>query len=517
MKIAIIHYHLNRGGVTQVVANHLRSLAALGTDLTAIEEVKIVYGGRHVGWPKHVCEELQNLRVSLVVEPTLEYDQTGSDELRVQLPETLRREQLLADDTLLHIHNHSIGKNAALINSIRDLAEQGYRQLLQVHDFAEDYRPGNYVYLTKALANEDPGLLGARLYPQASHLHYATLNGRDHSLLARAGIPADRLHLLPNPVTPVGSSGDRARARSQLKSSFGIGPDRRFILYPVRPIRRKNFGELLLWSAFSESTSYGVTLVPMNEIERRPFERWRQLIDDLQLPVATGLGEDGGLTFDDNLAAADAVITTSIAEGFGMVYLESWLAGCPLIGRDLPEITSDFRAAGVQFPALSPQLAIPIDWLDDLAELRELFAETLNELLESFGKARLPLPEARSKFDQLVNHDTIDFASLDAARQVEVVRLTRNDRKRQDQLRALNPSLAQASQVDRERCSELTSNNARCVERSYSPTVSGRKLLTLYQHLANCPIGDVTDLEHGGSILDTLLAPERLQLIRIQP
>ena len=37
---------------------------------------------------------------------------------------------------------------------------------------------------------------------------------------------------------------------------------------------------------------------------------------------------------------------TSLAEGFGMVFLESWLAECPLLGRDLPEITRDFVEAG---------------------------------------------------------------------------------------------------------------------------------------------------------------------------
>ena len=48
------------------------------------------------------------------------------------------------------------------------------------------------------------------------------------------------------------------------------------------------------------------------------------------------MGAPGGLEFFENLAAADAVATTSLAEGFGMVFLEAWLAGRPLVGRDLP-------------------------------------------------------------------------------------------------------------------------------------------------------------------------------------
>ncbi len=516
MKIAIIHYHLNRGGVTQVIANHLRSLATLGSDVSLIDEVKILYGGRQIGWPAGLPDELPNLRISLVPEPCLDYDSTGNIELTKQLPEILLREGLEAENTILHIHNHSIGKNASLVRSIRDLASQGYRHLLQIHDFAEDYRPGNYLYLTQALAADDPESLGPLLYPQATHIHYATLNGRDNSLLAQAGVPSERLHLLPNPVAPVGGDGERARARSQLESAFGIGTDQRFILYPVRPIRRKNFGEVLLWSTLDSATSFGVTLIPISEIERGPFEQWRQLIGELQLPVATGLGEEGGLTFDDNLAAADAVITTSIAEGFGMVFLESWLAGCPLVGRDLPEITSDFRATGIDFPTLSPRLNVPVDWLTDLNELREIFAKTFNQLRESFGHSQLPMVEAHGKFDGLIQQGGIDFASLDVTRQAEIIRLVQGDHQRQDDLRSLNPHLTASSKVDRRSCSELTTRNAECVQQNYSLSVSGRKLLTLYQHLANCPLGDVANLEHGGSILDTLLDPERLQLIRIQ-
>src|SRR5690606_29018446 len=110
-----------------------------------------------------------------------------------------------------------------------------------------------------------------------------------------------------------------------------------------------------------EGTYFAVTLRPKNPIEAASFDRWRMLAESLDLPCRFDIGspraEGGyGCDFKDALAAADAVLTTSVAEGFGMVFLEAWLAGKPLIGRDLPEITREFKAAGMRFRSLWSEL-----------------------------------------------------------------------------------------------------------------------------------------------------------------
>jgi hypothetical protein len=50
MLIAIVHYHLRSGGVTQVIANHLRALQLQAGDLDQLRVV-ILHGGRQDGWP----------------------------------------------------------------------------------------------------------------------------------------------------------------------------------------------------------------------------------------------------------------------------------------------------------------------------------------------------------------------------------------------------------------------------------------------------------------------------------
>ena len=139
---------------------------------------------------------------------------------------------------MLHVHNHSLGKNRALPRVVPRLAASGYGMLLQIHDFAEDFRPENY----RNLGRPAPEML----YPQASNVHYAVLNGRDRAILAAAGADPARLHLLPNPVLDVNRLPERSAARVKLHERFGVAPGDRYLLYPVRCIRRKNVGEALL-------------------------------------------------------------------------------------------------------------------------------------------------------------------------------------------------------------------------------------------------------------------------------
>ncbi len=89
MNIAIIHYHLNRGGVTQVVMNHLHSLESV---CASGEETRIalIYGGRRVGLPEDLLGQFSSLDVSLAAVDSLEYDE-GEEPDPHRLAGNLRR------------------------------------------------------------------------------------------------------------------------------------------------------------------------------------------------------------------------------------------------------------------------------------------------------------------------------------------------------------------------------------------------------------------------------------------
>ena len=144
MKLVIIHFHLNRGGVTSVILNHLRAIEAAGGG--SIQEVILLHGGRTEGLP----EDYPSVPIRLIEIPELEYDSvrdSPAEDLSKRLERHLREAGCLPDETVLHAHNHALGKNVAFLSVIRQLTEQGWRWLLQIHDFAEDFRPDNYRHL----------------------------------------------------------------------------------------------------------------------------------------------------------------------------------------------------------------------------------------------------------------------------------------------------------------------------------------------------------------------------------
>lgn len=515
MNIAILHYHFNRGGVTQVVLNHLRALDAVSGDETGLR-IALIHGGRREGVTDEQLSGFASIELSTHAVEALDYDEAerAQDErLAGEIRAALAEAGFAADQTLLHVHNHSLGKNISLPGAIRRLAEEGFRLLLQMHDFAEDLRPANYRRLSQALAGGgDPS---PALYPQASHIHYAVLNGRDYRMLQQAGATGDRLHLLPNAVGDFGPLPGKDAAREKLHERFGVDRQARYIVYPVRGIRRKNLGEVLLWAAVSpHRTVFAVTLPPLNPVEQTAYRHWTGLAEELRLPCVFETGAPGGLGFLENLSAADSLLTTSIAEGFGMVFLESWLAGRNLLGRDLPEITADFVEAGIRLETLYPQLAVPIDWVGR-SELRAALVAAYTHLLGEYGATTISPPAIDKQISTLLASDHVDFAAMNASLQGRVIRHVAADGSARRQLLDLNPKMQTAG--DAGAYNSPVAQNADVVRRVYSLPAAGRRLRRLYETVMASPVGAApAALPAAGHILNAFLNVARLHPIRFE-
>ncbi len=517
MNIAILHYHFNRGGVTQVVLNQLRAIDAVLGGKKRLR-VALVHGGRREGIADDQLLGFRSIELSMHVISALDYDdaaQVQDEALAAEICDVLARADFTAGETLLHVHNHSLGKNVSLPGAIRRLAQGGFRCLLQIHDFAEDLRPANYRRLSESLV--PGGELAPLLYPQASHIHYAVLNGRDQRVLQRAQVDKDRLHLLPNSVAEFGELPSKQAARAKLRERFGVERETRFVVYPVRGIRRKNVGEMLLWSALGANFGnavFAITLEPLNPVEQKTYCHWSNLADELRLPCVFNIGGPGGLEFKENLAAADLLLTTSIAEGFGMVFLEAWLAGRNLVGRGLPEITADFVNAGISLDQLYDQLLVPIQWVGR-DELYESFAAAYRGLLRDYA-IDVPSPDTmQRRISTLLQQDNIDFAALDSTQQTQVIRRVCNDVDARQHVLKLNPRVAAAFDVDS--AEPLIARNAEAVRQTYSLEASGRRLLRLYEHVAASPVGaELQDLPAADQILGAYLDVSRLYPIRFE-
>ena len=434
MRLAILHCHLDHGGVTAVIRGHLAALAATaagdpddsdgradaGHVVAAsasmpASPVLVLTGGRVDAWAdaENVDAAALGAAPTLVTVPGLEYDSIreagdgpvqSPDDLAAAIFTTLADHDAPPTETVLHVHNPTLGKVAALPGAIRRLAAAGYRILAQIHDFAEDGRPDNYAHLRDRLAGfrvppepaDDTGEaartapgpaptaaeLGRYLYPVGPGIGWATLNGRDAAILRTAGFPPRRTTVLPNPVLPPPRRPAAADARQRVGAALGLPGSHRYVLYPVRGIGRKNVGEmgLLATHPAAAEITFAITQRPKNPAEARAFAAWEGEAERLNLSCRFGVGAVPSISFADHLAAADAILTTSVAEGFGMVFLESAQLGVPLIGRDLPGIVADFRAAGLTFPHLYHAVPIPTDLFDPdavAAELIEYHAATL--------------------------------------------------------------------------------------------------------------------------------------------
>ncbi len=509
MKIALFHYHLNAGGVTRVIENHLYSLDAVWGDRQA--EVLIIVGEGNNALPAELKGSLKNINYRVVPLPRLSYDAClEPDVLADEVESILAEAEFLPGECILHIHNHALGKNVAWPQAVWHLAERGFHLFLQIHDFIEDFRPQNYHKSRAMYANASEEDFIKYLYPQAQHIHYSVLNKRDENILAEAGLDDARLHVLPNPVFGEIAERNHADAKAYWSEKMNIDVPDRLILYPVRGITRKNVGELLLHAAIAEpGTVYALTLPPMNPIEKAHYDKWEHFAEQYDLPCYFGVGTVDGLGFADNVAAADAILTTSVAEGFGMVFLEPWLMGRPVIGRDLAEITSDFKENNITYPGLYQRIDIPLDWVGEAAYVRQ-WSNTYVFALHSYGIDKPSAEELHSLAMRQVQNGAIDFALLTIDLQRQVLRAIIDDPKKQKFLREqLAPQMQLAD-------SEMIEANAVLINKLYSFAYIGDQLAGCYTRvLAEQGAAGFATLNRPSAVLDGFLSSHRFYPLRV--
>ena len=483
MRVAIVHYHLQPGGVTRIIEHTINGLA--GRDAGIV----VLTGQEPPGsWPSE-WRLIPGLQYEAARPPV------GPEELARQM-ESAAREALGGRPDLWHVHNHSLGKNMALPGALVELAGRGARLLLHIHDFAEDGRPANYHLMLEKMAHGSKLEMSRLLYPVGGHVHYGVLNGRDFSFLGDAGASGECLHLLANPV----QLGDRA---GQPPPTRGHGT---LWLYPTRAIRRKNIGEFLLWSAVADSDHrFATTLGPENPRERPRYEMWKRVAAELKLPVQFEIATGCGCSFEELLGQARSLVTTSVAEGFGLAFLEPWLVGRPVCGRDLPEITADFHRQGIQLPWLYERLDVPVSWLG-LGRIADRAAAGQQQVLEAYGRG-----ESADCLERIlaawVRDDHVDFGRLDEEMQEIVLRRLVQD---PGQARRLRP----ASLPDPVECDRAIETNRRLLREKYSLRGYGERLYRLYSQVAGSDVTPLSFLD-GEILLDHFLAPERLMLLRV--
>jgi len=456
MKIALFHYHLKPGGVTDVI---IFSVRALLSRLTKLKEIRLVSGSEE--------------NTDLVLEQIREgFDRQTADKVRLDVlneidyseetpgpdPEQLTR-RLLArydEDTLWWIHNYHLGKNPGFTAALMNVAKSDTRDMLfHIHDFPECGRPENLRRLDSILKTPP--------YPSGSRIRYAVINKRDLRILSDAGLE-ESVSLLTNPVPlPPMPPADPLSMRKALeelcqKDNPGYIPGAPILLYPVRAIRRKNVLEAALFVKLLEEPANLIITLPGTSAQEKRYSEivegaYRNgLIPGVWCPEATG---DERLSYQQLASSCDAVISTSVQEGFGYLFLNTLHWQKPLLARYLDILDGVLDLFG-DYPRRF--------WADfRIPATEDLKLKTQEAYLERIKKSEVnyvdkSIKSMTSAVSKIAAGGGIDISYLKVEDQLEALKLAEKDTEWLERAKMLNKELlesagrtlkARAPQMDR--------------------------------------------------------------------
>jgi len=477
MKVAVVHYHLQPGGVTRVIENTLNSFNQKYNSTKFV----VLSGRQYPG------NQIQNVKIVDGLDYSLPKQAILPKTLREQM-ESAATEALGGKPDIWHIHNHSLGKNPSLTKVVDLLAQDSIPLLLHPHDFAEDGRPSNFQAIKEIYSTA---------YPSSPLVHYAVLNHRDYSFMQKLLEGKEsQVHLLANAIPhPL-----RDQGKEENKSGL---PDNLF-LYPVRAVRRKNLGELALISAVHNDKFFANSLGPTNPTFTPIFEEWKQFVKNRNLPVSYALGEQTTCTFHDLVNHAEGIISTSIAEGFGLGFLEPWTFNKFLCGRDIPEITQDFSDLGIQLNHLYNRLDVDIKHLRSEEFLKPKITTSLEKFFSDYGK-ELPRNSTDIAYHSIVKNGRLDFGRIDESSQMEII---------DSVLKSPNAQRNLQMQINTEKPNEnIISRNQKNVSKYFSQDTYTDKLQFIYNSILESGKGTL-EFASGHNLLESFLTPDRLNLLR---
>ena len=462
MKIAFLHYHLKTGGVSTVLKRQV-------TALKDRCEVLVLTGDR--------ADTVMPCRVVEI--PGLGYDHP---DIPSSAPKSTAERILktLSDIwpggcDVLHIHNPILAKNQNFIGCIKELQASGVTLFLQIHDFAEDGRPGAY---------------SQESYP--ADCHYGVINTRDKQILVDAGLKPSGVHLIPNAI-------------HSLPVTTGRFPDE-FVLYPVRAIRRKNIGEAILLSLYLLPGQHlGVTLPPNSQRDMASYQDWRAYVKKKHLNVHFEIGRRHD--FAKLVGAASSMLTTSITEGFGFSFLEPWTAGKMLRGRRLGDICQDFENNGLCLDFLYDRLDVPLAWFD-ADRFYQTWQKTVIHAADTYRLA-VDLERMRQYPALLARRGMVDFGLLNERYQRQVLSHVLSNPAAKRHLKYLNPRLSFSSPGGD--VSKMLENNRRAVAAHYNVETYREQLFSIYERVVHQPVYQHVDKQ---VLLDAFFDLDRFSLLK---
>lgn len=452
-RITIFHYHLLPGGVTNVI---LLGAAALIRHYPDLQLLRLVCGREeNIDTIRNKIEHEidasgligDSLKFEICVEPEINYAEIHtliSSEATVHLAQKLIRK---FGDSFWWIHNYQLGKNPLFTAAVTHIAETIPEQklLLQIHDFPECARYDNLDRLYRA-GVKNP-------YPVSNNTAFALINGRDTEVLKSAGISADRIFLLNNPVEHEGtcSSAVSAEKAAELKTRFfnyyrnsfpAVNPEAKLVFYPVRTIRRKNALEAGLLAAVSEQPVNLVLSLPgVSDQEQRYSDLCEQCFHEGLIPGIWGSGVDNNPAvppYPEMLQLCDLILSSSVQEGFGYLFINSVQLGVPLVARNLDILDGIRGIFPTAHTSFYNSFSIPYSKAG-AEELKKRYRIKLDNLASYISESALD--DIRAKINNFGAEGIIDFSYIPVEQQADILKNVNESTDLGSEIHKLNETL----------------------------------------------------------------------------
>lgn len=424
MRLVIVHYHYRPGGVRRVIELGAPFVAAAA----GAEEV-VLAGGElpDEAWLAHFQARLGKRRLRVACCRAAGYwaeQRQRAEAVAAELNRFCRHlvNDAAAGEALVWAHNQGLGRNLLLTRALTEAcAGRGVSLFFHQHDWWFDNRWHRWPEMREA-GFRSLAQVAQVLFPEAPVVRHLAINHADTGLLQRhypqqsGWLP----NLMEADAAPM--EAEVRQARSWLRRQ--LGEDAPVWLMPCRLLRRKNLAEALLLQRWLRPEAWLVTTGALSSADERAYARrlteaargegWRLRLSLLQGPEK---GKPGVAAL---VAASEAVVLTSLQEGFGLPFLEAAQAGKPLLARALPNIAPDLAQFGFVFPQYYDEILVAPElfgWAAEAQRQRRLFRQ---------WKQRMPRP-CRALAPQpavLANGGVpaaVPFSRLTLAAQLEVL------------------------------------------------------------------------------------------------
>ena len=424
VKLLVVHNHFRPGGVRRVI--ELATPHLVRSTSPGFDEVSLVGGeAPDEPWWRRFAEALSPIPVTGAFDRALGYwseQRTRAGAMRRQIRGLLDPLVTGEGECVVWAHNQGLGRNLILTQELQQLcAERRVKLVLHHHDWWFDNRWQRWTEMQAAgfrrLNSVAEVILGAT--PNVRHVAINRTDARilETQLQRQAG-------WLPNPAETGSPTkpGATRRARQWLASE--LGDNAPVWLLPCRLLRRKNLAEALLLARWLRPEAWLVTTGGISSAEEEAYAKaldWiaRQQGWRLRLGILAE-AEAHKPEVAELMSASEAVLLTSLQEGFGLPYLEAVAARRPLIARALPNIMPDLQRFGFRFPQTYEELLVApslFNWGRESRRQQRLFSQ---------WRSRIPASRRRlagTPWLLAADRGPVPFSRLTLTAQLEVLSL----------------------------------------------------------------------------------------------